>query len=73
MEFNCMMGSDELRQKAAHFRLIAMDGEDMHLVAALRQLAEEYDAEAGIAGEQNTSPKDLKLHHGSVDRPNHSD
>ena len=41
-----MMNSDELRQRAAHFRLLAMDGEDLHLVAALHELAEEFDAEA---------------------------
>ena len=50
-----MMNPDELRQRAAHFRLIAMDGEDMHFVAALHQLAEEFDAEAEeIAGRQDT-------------------
>ena len=41
-----MMSSEELRQRAAHFRLIALDGEDLHFVAALHQLAEEFDAEA---------------------------
>ena len=54
-----MMDSEELRQKAACFRLIASQGGDIHLVAALHQLAEEFDAEAVEASrKQNTSKKD---------------
>ena len=40
------MKLDELRQMAAHFRLLATDSEDMHMVVVFRQLAEEFDAEA---------------------------
>ena len=55
-----MMNSDELRQKADYFRLIALDSDDLHLVAALHQLAEEFDAEAVEAvGKQNTLQNDL--------------
>jgi hypothetical protein len=43
-----MMNHDELRHMAEYFRLIAMDGEDLYLVFALRQLAEEFDAEAAV-------------------------
>jgi hypothetical protein len=60
MERNCMMSFDELRQMAAHFRLIAVGGENLRFVAALHQLADEYDAEAAeVAGEQNTAKKNL--------------
>jgi hypothetical protein len=51
-----MMNPDELRQRAAHFRLLAMDGEDLHLVAALHELAGEFDAEAAnVAAREDTS------------------
>jgi hypothetical protein len=60
MERNCMLSFDELRQRAAHFRLIALEGEDLRFVAALHQLAEEFDAAAAeVAGEQNTAKKNL--------------
>jgi hypothetical protein len=36
----------ELRCRADHYREIALDGDDMHLKVALRQLADEYDREA---------------------------
>ena len=40
------MHSDKLRERAAHFRLIALEGTDIHLVELLRQLAADFDAEA---------------------------
>ena len=52
-----MMNHDELRRMAAHFRLIAMDGEDLYLVFALRQLAEEFDAEAAADVQQKKAPE----------------
>lgn len=51
-----MMNPDELRQRAAHFRLLAIDTEDIHLAVVLRELAEEFDAEAtAIAQQDKTS------------------
>jgi hypothetical protein len=41
-----MMHPWQLRCRADHYREIAVDGDDMHLKAALRQLADEYDREA---------------------------
>lgn len=52
-----MMNSDELRQKAAQFRLIALEGGDIHLVAALSQLAKEFDLEAVEAGKEQSTSK----------------
>ena len=51
MERNRMMSSDELRQRAAHFRLIALDGEDLHFVAAL--LPRDNQGENRIASSRN--------------------
>jgi hypothetical protein len=36
----------ELRQRAMNFRSISLNGEDLHLKAALLQLAAEFDQEA---------------------------
>jgi hypothetical protein len=36
----------ELPQRAIEFRLISLDGDDLHLKVALLQLAEEFDLEA---------------------------
>jgi hypothetical protein len=47
-----MMNQEKLRQMAHHFRLIALDGEDIHLVVLLRQLADEFDAEAAAVDRQ---------------------
>jgi hypothetical protein len=38
--------SQELRQRAAHCRLISLEGNDWHLKVALLQLADEFDLEA---------------------------
>jgi hypothetical protein len=70
-----MMNPDELRQMAAHFRLIALDGDDMHLVAALRQLAEEFDAEATavvVQQDETIRPPSPLLHGTPCDAVNHS-
>jgi hypothetical protein len=52
-----MMNPDELRQKAAQLRLMALQGGDIHLVAALRQLAEEFDLEAMEADRKQNIPE----------------
>jgi hypothetical protein len=38
--------SHELRARADYLRAISLDGDDMHLKVALRQLAEDFDLEA---------------------------
>lgn len=51
-----MMNLNELRQKAEHFRLLAMDSNDMRMAAVLHELAEEFDLEAAnIATREETS------------------
>jgi hypothetical protein len=37
---------DKLRESAYHYRSMAVDGDDMHLKAALLQLADDFDQEA---------------------------
>jgi hypothetical protein len=51
------MNADELRQKAAQLRLIALKGGDAHLVAVLQELAEEFDLEATEVGRKQNIPK----------------
>ena len=51
-----MMNSHQLRQRAELYREMATEGQDMHLMFSLRQLADEFDAEASaaVAGEQSS-------------------
>ena len=47
----------ELRQAADHFREMCGKGDDLHIKAALFELAEEYEREAlDLEGEKGMSP-----------------